>query len=292
MNGTATAWLQPEQIAARSGSSFLVGFLCLPARRRAGMTAIYAFCRVVDDAVDDAADAAEGAANLALWQQELDAAERGEPATPVGRALQRTLREFGGDAEPLRELLAGVAMDLEPAGYADLEGLWVYCDRVASAVGRACLPILGVDAAAGAPFARALGRALQLTNILRDLVPDARAGRIYAPRDWLVACGVEPEWLQGTGPAGVYAPGGPVERLCERLHAAAGERFAAARAALADLPRADRRRLLPARIMGAVYRDLWRRLRARGGDLRVPRVRVPRARKLWLAAAELCGGRA
>jgi phytoene synthase len=285
----AAAALTPKAITARSGSSFLSGFLCLDRRRRAGMTAIYAFCRVADDAVDDAPTAADGRAQLEFWRSELDAAECSAPRTPVGRALQATFAEFGACAAPLRELLAGVAMDLECTRYADLAALEVYCHRVASAVGLACLPVLGVEGELAERFAERLGRALQLTNILRDLRADAELGRVYAPDDWLQGCGVEVGWLRGGGPAAVYAQGGQVGRLCARLAAAARERFAEASAALLELPAAARRRLLPARIMGVVYRDLLRRLEARGGGLGGPRVRVPRARKLWLAAATMIG---
>ena len=286
----AAAALTPKAITARSGSSFLSGFLCLDRRRRAGMTAIYAFCRVADDAVDDAPTAADGRAQLEFWRGELDAAERGAPRTPVGRALQAVFAEFGARAAPpLRELLAGMAMDLECARYADLAALEVYCHRVASAVGLACLPVLGVEGALAERFAERLGRALQLTNILRDLRADAELGRVYVPDDWLQDCGVEVGWLRGSGPAAVYAAGGSVGRLCARLSAIARERFAEASASLLELPAAARRRLLPARIMGVVYRDLLRRLEARGGALGGARVRVPRARKLWLAAATMIG---
>jgi phytoene synthase len=179
--------------------------------------------------------------------------------------------------------------DLEGARYADLAALEVYCHRVASAVGLACLPVLGVEGELAERFAERLGRALQLTNILRDLRADAELGRVYVPCVWLQSCGVEVEWLRGSGPAAVYAEGGQVARLCARLAAVARERFAEAGAALLELPAAARRRLLPARIMGVVYRDLLRRLEARGGGLGGARVRVPRARKLWLAAATRIG---
>jgi phytoene synthase len=283
------AALVPEQITARSGSSFRSAFWCLSAPRRAGMTAIYAFCRVVDDAVDDACSPAEGEQRLAFWRQELELADHGEPATAVGRALQRTFREFGGSAAPLRELLLGMEMDLLGVTYADQAALEVYCHRVAAAVGHACLPVLGVRGAEVDVYAEHLGQALQLTNILRDLRADAMVDRIYVPREWLIAAAVDAEWLRGAGPAAAYEPGGPIARLVERLHAAAAARFDAAHAQLRRLPWRDRRRLLPARIMAAVYRELLHRLRRRGGELRAPQVSVPRWRKLWLLA-KCCAG--
>jgi phytoene synthase len=281
--------LAPEQVAARSGSNFLVALSCLPAARREGMTAIYAFCRVADDAVDEARDPAEGAGRLRFWHEELERVDRGAPATAIGRSLQRGLRAFSGSTAPLRELLLGMEMDLHGVTYPDLAALEVYCHRVASAVGLACLPVLGVQGAGAEAYAERLGRALQLTNILRDLRPDAEAGRVYAPRDWLRECGVEPEWLRGAGPERAYVRGGPVAALCDRLAAVAAARFSEAGAVLRRLPLRARRRLVPARVMGAVYRDLLLRLQRRGGDVRQERASVPRARKILLMAAACLG---
>ncbi|MBK8097552.1 MAG: squalene/phytoene synthase family protein [Planctomycetes bacterium] len=292
MNAPAGATLTPQQVTERSGSNFLVGFLCLDRARRDGMTAIYAFCRVVDDAGDDARTPEEGRQAVAFWRGELAAAVQGSAATAVGQALTATLARFAVAPRHLEAVLDGVAMDLAGGGFADLPALEQYCWRVASAVGLACLPVLGVDGAAGERFAERLGLALQLTNILRDLRSDAEIGRVYVPRDWLTADGVEVAWLGGNGPDAAYRAEGPVHRLCERLAATAAERFAEAAAALRQLPRVERRRLAPARIMGAVYSDLLQRLRRRGGELRGSRVRVPKARRLWLAGLVATGLRA
>lgn len=289
MTTVVDANLTPEAITARSGSSFLSGFLFLDRRRRAGMTAIYAFCRVVDDAVDEANSPADGEQRLAFWRAELERAEQRAATTPVGAALQRTFAEFGSTVAPLRELLDGMAMDLHTVSYRTLDALEVYCHKVASVVGLACLPVLGAVGPDAERFAERLGRALQLTNILRDLQADAAIGRVYAPVDWLRSDHVDPLWLLGNGPAEAYAPNGPVAHVCARLAAVAKERFAEAATALAALPWSARRRLLPARIMGVVYRDLLTMLEARGGDLRTGRVRVPRGRKLWLAIAAFFG---
>jgi len=298
MNATSAAAvppaadLDPQAIAARSRSNFLIGFLCLDQARRDGMTAIYAFCRVADDAVDDAPDPATASAHLQFWRHELRAAARGEAATPVGAALQRTMRQFGLGLEPLQDLLDGVAMDLAPRAYADEHELRGYCRRVASAVGLACLPVLGVREAAGAEFADHLGLALQFTNILRDLRADAGIGRVYVPRTWLAEAGVEAAWLGGGGPEAVYAANGPIAALRRRFVAGAEAEFAAAHAALRRLPPRSRRALVPARIMGAVYGDLLRRLSRADADLRGPKVRVPRWRKTWLLLQVLAGVRA
>ena len=286
------AALRPAEIAARSRSNFLTGFLCLDAERRDGMTAIYAFCRVADDAVDDAPDLATATAHLGFWRDELAAASRGAARTPVGEALQATMQRFGLAQAPLADLLDGVAMDLQPRGFADEDELRVYCRRVASAVGLACLPVLGVGEPAGAEFADRLGLALQLTNILRDLRGDALVGRVYVPRTWLADSGVDAAWLDGGGPEVAYGPDGPIAQLRGRLIERAEAEFAAARAALRRLPRRSRRALVPARIMGAIYAELLRRLADRGGELRGPKVRVARPRKLWLALSVFAGLRA
>lgn len=282
----------PSAITTRSGSNFLTGFVCLDHDRRAGMTAIYAFCRVADDAVDEAPDAATGERHLAFWRGELAAAARGQAATPVGQAVQAAMRRFTVPAEPLQDLLDGLAMDLRPKPCSDEQELHRYCYRVAAAVGLACLPVLGATSAAAREFADALGHALQRTNILRDLRGDAAEGRCYVPRPWLDAAGVQPTWLGGDGPDAAYAAHGPVAIVCRRLADDAERQFARARAALLSLPRAERRALVPARIMGAVYAALLARLRRRGGELRGPRVRVGRGRKLWLALQVLAGVRA
>jgi phytoene synthase len=296
MNPTAAtpsaASLRPEEIAARSGSNFLTGFLCLDQRRRAGMTTIYAFCRVADDAVDEAPDRATATAHLQFWRHELEAAAGGAAATPVGAALQATMRQFGLQKQPLQDLLDGVAMDLEPRGFADEDELRLYCRRVASAVGLACLPVLGVAEPAGAVFADRLGQALQFTNILRDLRVDAEIGRVYVPRTWLTDSAVDAAWLGGRGPDDAYAAGGPIDTLRRRFVDVARAEFAAARTALRSLPRGSRRALVPARIMGAIYGELLRRLARGDADLRGPKVRVPKLQKTWLALSVFAGVRA
>jgi squalene synthase HpnD len=286
------AHLTPIEVMTRSGSNFLTGFVCLDAERRAGMTAIYAFCRVADDAVDDAPDAATGARHLGFWRDELAAAAAGRARTPVGAAVQASIGRFGVEPARLGDLLDGVASDLQPRPCADEAELHTYCYRVAAAVGLACLPVLGATSADARTFADALGHALQRTNILRDLRADAEGGRCYLPQPWLAAAGVGHAMLLGHGADVDYAPGGAMSRLVVRLAAAARAEFARADAALRALPRAERRALVPARIMGAVYRALLTRLERRGGEVRGPRTRVGKAHKAWLALTVLAGVRA
>lgn len=286
------AELEPETVLERSGSNFRTAFVCLDAERRDGMTAIYAFCRVADDAADDAPDAETGARHIAFWRDELRVAAEQRASTPVGRALGDVMSRFGTPRATLDALLDGVTMDLEPSGFADEPALRRYCDCVASAVGRACLPVLGATGELPTRYADSLGQALQLTNILRDLRADAESERVYVPETWLEELGVEREWLRGGGPAAAVADGGPIARLRGRLVERAEAEFERARAALGAMPRSHRRALVPARIMGAVYGSLLRRLAAQGGRLEPGRTRVPRSAKLWLALQVFLGVRA
>ncbi len=289
MSVPKAAALSPEEITRRSKSNFLLSFAFLEPHRRRGLSAVYAWCRAVDDAVDDSENPEQGQRQLEFWREEFARVSSGSPQTQTGAALQRTVREFGVDPAHLREILDGVAMDLEGTAFADLAELEAYCHKVASAVGLACLPVFGASGAGAERYAQRLGLALQLTNILRDLRSDALEGRVYAPTDHLARAEVDVAWLRGSGPPEAYADGAPVARLVEALAAVARERFA--EAALA-LPAESRRALLPAEIMGAIYFDLLRRVERRGGRIdRGGRLRVPRWRKLSLALRTWWRGR-
>jgi phytoene synthase len=292
--GTSPSWppgvhAAPEQIAHASRSSFLTAFALLEKARRHGLTAVYAFCRVVDDSGDDAPTPQLAREALDFWRVELDRASAGQATTPIGRALTVAIAEFGVAPEDLREVIDGVAMDVADTRYETLADLDRYCRKVASAVGLACLPVFGAHEPRSRDYADRLGLALQLTNILRDLRTDAEAGRIYVPNAELAACAVTPEWLRGDGPPAVYSPAGPVAKLVARLAVIANERFAEADRLL---PPADRRALRPAIVMGEVYRSLLTRIERRGGRLDDPRrVRVPRWRKLAILTRVLVLGR-
>jgi squalene synthase HpnD len=272
----------PAEVARASRSSFLTAFAMLPRARRDALEAVYAFCRVVDDAGDDAPSPAAARAGLAFWSRELDAIERGIPATPIGAAVASAIAGFGVDPGDLRLVIAGVAMDVEGTRYATLTELDEYCRRVASAVGLACLPVFGARSPASRAYAELLGLALQFTNILRDLRDDARAGRVYLPGDRLAAHGVDPQWLRGDAAPERYARGSPLDGLVAEFVGIARERFVRA---AAILPRAEAVALAPARVMGEVYRALLERIGRRGAGLcRAERVRVPRAIKLAILA--------
>lgn len=243
-------------LVARSGTSFYWAMKLLPAPRRAAMFAIYAFCRAVDDVVDEPGAPAAKAAALAGWRAEVERIYDGRPATEIGRALALAAERFDLQRPDLTAIIDGMAMDMgEPIRGPALAELELYCDRVAVAVGRLSVRAFGTPHPAGERLATALGRALQLTNILRDLGEDAALGRLYLPAEWLAEAGIatrDPE-------AVLRHPGLPA--VCGRVAALARRYFVEAGAIMAGCPRASVR---PARVMYEVYRRILDRLEARG----------------------------
>ena len=263
-------------------SSFYYSFLVLPAPKRAAILAVFDFCRAVDDGVDLAADEATAAAAVHHWRGELARVFEGRvPATPEGVQLQPFVRLFHLPRTEFEALIDGVTMDIGRRRYptfADLEG---YCHRVASAVGLICAEIFGYRQPAILEYARDLGVALQLTNILRDVAVDYRLGRCYLPLEDLERSGcTEADIAREVERAG---PGVASDRVRSALeHQAERARGFFARACQA-LPAADAQAFLPAEIMRAIYADLLRRIEARGYDVFSDLVRVPRVRQAQLA---------
>jgi phytoene synthase len=183
------ATMTPEQYvqdkAAASGSSFYYAFLFLPPPRRAAITAFYAFCREVDDVVDEVSDPGVAAAKLAWWQGEVAASWAGRPSHPVMRALLPHTAAYGIEAKHLLAVIEGCQMDLEQSRYLDFPGLAHYCDLVAGVVGEVAANIFGRESASTVAYAHRLGLAMQLTNIVRDIGDDARRSRLYLPMDEL-----------------------------------------------------------------------------------------------------------
>ena len=179
-----------QQRAAASGSSFYYSFLFLEPPRRQAITALYAFCREVDDVVDECPDAALARTKLAWWRGEVEALYQGRPSHPVTQALTTSLQKFSLPQEQLQEIIDGMEMDLEQASYADFKALHLYCYRVASVVGLLAAEIFGYQDRQTLKYAHDLGLAFQLTNIIRDVGEDARRGRIYLPQDELRRFGV------------------------------------------------------------------------------------------------------
>lgn len=263
-----------EAIVRAAGTSFYHGMRVLPPDRRAAMYAIYAFCRRVDDVADEPAPIEAKRAGLAAWRERIAAAYDGRAGEPVTRVLCPAIRAYALRQEDFFAVIEGMAMDAEAAIVApDLAELDLYCDRVAAAVGRLSVRAFGDASPAADRVAWHLGRALQLTNILRDLAEDAGRGRLYLPREWLDEAGVAPDPARVLG-----APGLP--RVCERVAARAHEHFDAAAAAMAEC---DPRAMRPARLMGETYAAVLCRLQRRGWHRPAERVDLPVWQKLWIA---------
>ncbi|MCW5731043.1 MAG: presqualene diphosphate synthase HpnD [Alphaproteobacteria bacterium] len=258
-----------------SGTSFFSAMRLLAPERRAAMYAIYAFCREVDDIADEGLDPATKEADLAAWRAEIDALYEGRPTREVARALLDPVRRFGLRREDFLAVIDGMAMDaaadIRAPSAADLD---LYCDRVASAVGRLSVRAFGAGEPAADDVAHHLGRALQLTNILRDLAEDAARGRLYLPRELL-----EQHGIHGSDPATVLSHP-DIGGVCDALAAEARGHYARAAAAMARCARGP---LKPARVMGAVYAAILDGLCRRGWKRLDEPVRLPRLRKIWLA---------
>ncbi len=265
-----------EVIVRRAGTSFYRGMAVLPPDRRHAMYAIYAFCRIVDDIADDAAPLPDKRAGLDDWRRRIAALYGAEAASPsaVTRVLARAVERFGLRQADFLAVIDGMQMDAEAAIVApDAATLDLYCDRVAAAVGRLSVRAFGDASPAADRVAFALGRALQLTNILRDVDEDAQRGRLYLPREYLLAEGValDPQ-------AALADPRLP--RVCARVAADAHGRFGEARAAMRDC---GRRAMRPARLMGATYAAILGRLERRGWRELGHPVRLSRMQKIGLA---------
>lgn len=262
-----------ERLVRAAGTSFYRGMRILPPARRHAMYAIYAFCRIVDDIADGPAPLAEKRAALDAWRGRVAGLARGEADQPTTRVLAQAMRDYALREADFLAIIDGMETDaVAPVVAPTLADFDVYCDRVASAVGRLSVRAFGDASAMADEVAHHLGRALQMTNILRDLAEDAERGRLYLPREWLAEAGMAAD------PATALAsPALPA--VCTRLADAAAQHFAAAEAAMA---RCDPAAMRPARAMAATYAVLLRRLHRRH-DVRA-RVSVPFTQKLWIAA--------
>jgi phytoene synthase len=263
-----------QRKAAQSGSSFYYAFLFLPPERRRAITALYAFCREVDDVVDECTDPGVAAAKLAWWRHEIAALEAGAPQHPVTRALAPLAATYGIRRERLGEIIDGMEMDLHQSRYADLAALERYCYHVAGVVGMLAAGIFGYSNPQTLEYAKALGTAFQLTNIVRDVGEDARKGRIYLPLEDLERFGV---------PAADILNARHTEAFTQ-LMAFQVERAEAQYAkALALLPPEDARAQRPGLIMAAIYRALLEEIRRDGYRILEHRVALTPIRKLWIA---------
>jgi len=257
-------------------SSFYTAMRLLPEDRRNAMYAIYAFCREVDDIADEPAPQDEKQRGLATWRDEIEAIYAGRrPTLLVARALVGPVRQFDLQKPDFHAVIDGMAMDAERDIVApDAAELDLYCDRVASAVGRLSVRAFGTWTPASDEVAEHLGRALQLTNILRDIDEDAERGRLYLPREAL-----EHHAVETREPLAVIRHPA-IDKVCTELAAEAHRRFELADAAMA---RADKRAMRPARMMSGVYAAILERLLRRGWVFPRAEVKVPKLVKLWIA---------
>jgi phytoene synthase len=263
-----------EAIVRAAGTSFYYGMRVLPPARRHAMYAIYAFCRIVDDIADDVGSLEDKRRGLGAWREKIAALYQGHAEDPVTRVLAAAVPRFQLRAEDFIAVIDGMQTDAETVLVApDMATLDLYCDRVASAVGRLSVRAFGDTSVAADRVAHALGRALQLTNILRDIKEDSNRGRIYLPLEYLRAAGVPADPV-----AILTAPGLPA--VCNRLATLAHDYF---REAAEAMDQCDPKAMKPARLMGATYDSLLTLLEKRGWErLDVP-VELPKWRKLLLA---------
>ena len=260
--------------AAQSGSSFYYSFLFLPPERRRAITALYAFCREVDDAVDEPSDASAARAALQWWRGEVARLFAGNPQHPVTRALAPWTGLYNIGEPHLNEIMDGLEMDLTQTRYLDFTALKLYCHRVAGVVGALAAGIFGYRNAGTLEYADRLGLAFQLTNIIRDVGEDARKGRVYLPVDELREFGVTAADVLNAGYTEAFV------RLM---------RFQAERArrcydeALALLPPEDRRAQRPGLVMAAIYRTLLDEIAEDDFQVLKQRIALTPVRKLWIA---------
>ena len=263
-----------QQKAAASGSSFYYAFLFLPTAKRAAITAFYAFCREVDDVVDDMVDASVAHTKLAWWQSEVADAYAGHPSHPVMLALMPLAGDFGIEQRHLQAVIEGCQMDLTQTRYLDYPNLQRYCHLVAGEVGEVAARIFGQTDPRTTDYAHKLGQALQLTNIIRDVGEDALRGRIYLPVNELQRFDVKAhEILKRTYSDRFTAL---MQFQAQRAHTLYDE-------AMALLPAKDRRAQKPGLMMASIYRALLREIEANKFQVLHQRIRLTPLRKMWLA---------
>src|SRR5262245_13137430 len=274
------AYAHCAAIARRSGSSFLAAFWMFPRDQRRALHAIYAFCRLVDDIADDPALHGDRGMLLERWHEELVDAYRGKARHPVGIALGDAVHRFDLPERCFLDLLAGIEADLRGGEFDTFAELEHYCYCVASTIGLLVCGVRGLRGDRVRDYAVNLGIAVQLTNVLRDVGDDARAGRVYLAREDREAFGVRRESLS----AAVH--GEPLARLLAAYASRARERYAQAQRAL---PAELRRPLRPAQAMGAIYRELLGALERRDFPTQGPALRLSKPHRVAIAAREWLG---
>ena len=282
--------MTPEQYVqdktAKSGSSFYYAFLFLPPPRRAAITAFYAFCREVDDVVDETTDAGIAATKLAWWRSEVAASFGGTPTHPVMRALMPHTAAYQITTAHLLAVIEGCQMDLDQTRFLDFTGLARYCHLVAGVVGEVAARIFGQTEDATTAYAHKLGLAMQLTNIIRDVGDDARRGRIYLPVSELQRFEVKAAEVLAR-----MAPFGYSERFTALMKFQSARAHAFYDEAFALLPQADRAAQKPGLMMANIYRTLLREIESDNFQVLHQRTSLTPLRKLWIAVRTNLRGR-
>jgi phytoene synthase len=263
-----------QEKASASGSNFYASFFFLPPVRRRAITALYAYCREVDDIVDECADPVDAASRLSEWRGEIERLYAGTPEHPVARALLPFLSEFNLPKPRFLEIIDGMAMDLEQTRFANFDALLLYCGRVAGAVGLLAVRIFGAADDSTRDYAIALGTALQLTNIFRDVAEDAARGRIYFPLDELDRFGVSEGDILASRDSEAF------RRLMAFQIERAKRFYAQAMCALSKTGRKEQR---PGLIMAAIYRALLDEIKRDPGEVLKRRVSIPSWKKFGIA---------
>jgi len=270
--------MTPEQYcqdkAARSGSSFYYSFLFLPPERRRAITALYAFCREVDDVVDECTDADLARTKLAWWRKEIAGTFAGSAQHPVAQALIPVVRAFNLPQERFQDIIDGMEMDLRYNRYPDFATLQSYCYRVAGVVGLMAAEIFGYRDPATLKYAENLGTAFQLTNIIRDVGEDARRSRVYLPLDELGRFGISATDIVHLHDSEA------LRRLIEYQIDRAEQYY---EQAFASLPAQDRKSQRPGLVMAAIYQTVLMKIRDGGCKVLDRRMSLTPIRKLWIA---------
>lgn len=270
--------MRPQQYcrdkAAKSGSSFYYSFLFLPAPKRDAIMALYAFCREVDDAVDEISDPLVAAQTLAWWREEVSRTFSGQATHPVGKALADTLQDFELHEEYFHEIIDGMEMDLTQHRYPAYKNLALYCHRVASVVGLLSAQIFGFSDRQTLKFAEKLGLAFQLTNIIRDVREDAERGRIYLPQDEMQQFNVSEQSILA------LQQSNELTQLLQ-FQAKRAEQFY--QQAMEFLPEQDRYQQSTALIMAEIYRETLQEIARENFQVMKQRTSLTPLRKLWLA---------
>lgn len=277
--------MTPDQYCAskvaESGSNLVAAFKILAPQPRAAITALYAFCREVDDIVDECSEPGLAAIKLAWWKTELDRLYAGHAGHPVAQALAPRIAQYGLPRESFDAVIAGCEMDLTQNRYANWEELDRYCDHVAGAVGLLSARIFGSPSDATLDYALKLGRALQYTNIIRDVGEDARKGRIYLPAQAMQEHGLDAaSLLRLEHTAQLESLLADMAQRAHRLYDAA----------LTRLPKDERSAQRPGLVMASIYRELLKLLQEESFRVLHQRISVAPARKLWLAWKTSVGG--